>query len=43
MSQVNVNPGPPDRVETSSGDRSAAAGINLITVLIVPALRGMSR
>ena len=36
MSQINVNPGHDhvDMVE-SSGDRSAAAGINLITVLIV--------
>jgi len=34
VSQVNVNV--PEPVETrSSGDRSAAAGINLITVLIV--------
>src|ERR1700716_1601754 len=36
MSQINVNPGH-DHVDVvdSSGDRSAAAGINLITVLIV--------
>ena len=32
MSQVNVNP------PSDGGDRSAAAGINLITVLIVVAL-----
>jgi hypothetical protein len=39
VSQINVNPGP-DRIETvdTSGDRSAAAGINLITVLIVLAV-----
>ena len=38
MSQINVNA--PDPVETvdTSGDRSAAAGINLITVLIVLAV-----
>src|SRR5690349_18754792 len=35
MSQINVNT--PDPVDTS-GDRSAAAGINLITVLIVLAV-----
>jgi hypothetical protein len=36
MSQINVNPGH-DHVDVvdSGGDRSAAAGINLITVLIV--------
>ena len=36
MNQINVNPGrePVDVVDTS-GDRSTAAGINLITVLIV--------
>src|SRR6266480_147968 len=36
MSQINVNPGH-DHVDVvdSSGDRSSAAGINLITVLIV--------
>lgn len=35
MSQINVNtPQPVETVDTS-GDRSAAAGINLITVLIV--------
>ena len=36
MSQINVNPGH-DHTEVvdTSGDRSAAAGINLITVLIV--------
>jgi hypothetical protein len=40
MSQVNVNPPPERVVETvdTSGDRSAAAGINLITVLIVLAV-----
>ena len=38
MSQINVNaPDPVDVVDTS-GDRSAAAGINLITVLIVLAV-----
>ena len=38
MSQINVNPGrEPDVVDTS-GDRSAAAGITLITVLIVLAI-----
>jgi hypothetical protein len=39
MSQINVNPGhePVETVDTS-GDRSAAAGINLITVLIVLAV-----
>jgi hypothetical protein len=39
VSQINVNP-PPERVETvdTSGDRTAAAGINLITVLIVLAV-----
>jgi hypothetical protein len=39
MSQVNVNP-TRDPVETvdTSGDRTAAAGINLITVLIVLAV-----
>ncbi len=38
MSQINVNA--PDPVETvdSSGDRTAAAGINLITVVIVLAV-----
>jgi hypothetical protein len=36
VSQINVNPGH-DHVDVvdSSGDRTAAAGINLITVLIV--------
>ena len=42
MSQVNVNSTPPggERVEPvdTSGDRTAAAGINLITVLIVLAV-----
>jgi hypothetical protein len=33
VSQVNVNV--PDQVERNSGDRSTAAGINLITVLVV--------
>src|SRR5579859_1117938 len=38
MSQVNVNsPEPVDTVDTS-GDRTAAAGINMITVLIVLAV-----
>lgn len=42
MSQINVNSPPPtervvDTVDTS-GDRTAAAGINLITVLIVLAV-----
>ncbi len=38
MSQVNVNPPPSvDPVDTS-GDRTAAAGINLITVVIVLAV-----
>jgi hypothetical protein len=39
MNQINVNPSrePVDTVDTS-GDRSAAAGINLITVLIVLAV-----
>src|SRR5579864_5704626 len=39
MNQINVNPSrePVDVVDTS-GDRSAAAGINLITVLIVLAV-----
>jgi hypothetical protein len=37
MSQVNVNPGgPPIREDT--GDRSAAAGINFATMLIVLAI-----
>jgi hypothetical protein len=36
VSQINVNPGhDPVDVVDSSGDRTAAAGINLITVLIV--------
>ena len=38
MSQINVNqpsPGGYEPVDDSSGDRSAAAGINLITVLVV--------
>jgi hypothetical protein len=38
MSQINVNaPEPVEAVDTS-GDRTAAAGINLITVLIVLAV-----
>ncbi len=37
MSQINVNDPPPTTYDTS-GDRSAAAGINLITVLIVLAV-----
>ena len=37
MSQINVNPGRDD-VADASGDRTAAAGINLITVLIVLAV-----
>ena len=35
MSQINVNPPPSVEPVDSSGDRSAAAGINLITVVIV--------
>jgi hypothetical protein len=39
MNQINVNPTrEPVVVDDSSGDRSAAAGINLITVLIVLAV-----
>jgi hypothetical protein len=39
MNQINVNPSrDPVVVEDTSGDRSAAAGINLITVLIVLAV-----
>jgi hypothetical protein len=40
VSQINVNPPSERVVETvdSGGDRSAAAGINLITVLIVLAV-----
>ena len=38
MSQINVNtPEPIERVDTS-GDRTAAAGINMVTVLIVLAV-----
>ncbi|HEV7663946.1 MAG TPA: hypothetical protein VGQ62_10465 [Chloroflexota bacterium] len=38
MSQINVNaPDPIERVDTS-GDRTAAAGINMVTVLIVLAV-----
>ena len=36
MSQINVNE--PPEVVRSSGDRTAAAGINLVTVLIVLAV-----
>ncbi|MBV9168978.1 MAG: hypothetical protein JOZ81_02690 [Chloroflexi bacterium] len=36
MTQVNVNtPGEPVETVDTSGDRTAAAGINLVTVLIV--------
>ena len=40
MSQINVNPTPHEPVESvdTTADRSAAAGINLITVLIVLAV-----
>jgi HAMP domain-containing protein len=38
MSQINVNAPEPGDVVGSSGDRSAAAGINLVTVLIVLAV-----
>jgi hypothetical protein len=39
MNQINVNPSrDPVVVDDASGDRSAAAGINLITVLIVLAV-----
>jgi hypothetical protein len=38
MNQINVNPNQPADVVDTSGDRSAAAGINLITVLIVLAV-----
>ncbi len=38
MGQINVNTPEPREVVDSSGDRSAAAGINLITVLIVRAV-----
>jgi hypothetical protein len=39
MNQINVNPNrDPVVVDDSSGDRSTAAGINLITVLIVLAV-----
>lgn len=36
MSQINVNPGTP--VREASGDRTAAAGINFATTLIVLAV-----
>ena len=35
MSQINVNPPPTVEHVDSGGDRTAAAGINLITVVIV--------
>ena len=35
MSQINVNPPPSVEPVDASGDRTAAAGINLITVVIV--------
>jgi hypothetical protein len=35
MSQINVNSPDPIEAHATSGDRTAAAGINLITVLIV--------
>jgi hypothetical protein len=35
VSQINVNAPPPSVEPVDSGDRSAAAGINMITVLIV--------
>src|SRR3954452_24947347 len=35
MSQINVTPPPSVEPVDSSGDRTAAAGINLITVVIV--------
>ena len=38
MSQINVSTPEPREVVDSSGDRSAAAGINPITVLIVLAV-----
>jgi hypothetical protein len=38
MSQVNVNTPEPGESAATSADRSAAAGINLITVLIVLAV-----
>jgi uncharacterized membrane protein YgcG len=39
MNQINVNPGrEPTEVVDTSGDRSTAAGINLVTVLIVQAV-----
>jgi len=40
VNQINVNPPGVERVESvdSSGDRTAAAGINMITVLIVLAV-----
>ena len=37
MSQINVNPGPAP-VREESGDRTAAAGINFATTLIVLAV-----
>jgi hypothetical protein len=38
VSQINVNPPPSVDPVDSSGDRTAAAGINLITVVIVLAV-----
>jgi hypothetical protein len=38
MSQINVNAPEPMDVHDTSGDRTAAAGINMITVLIVLAV-----
>jgi hypothetical protein len=37
VSQINVNPGS-DPTPTSSGDRTAAAGINFLTVIVVLAV-----
>lgn len=37
MSQVNINP-PSERVVEARGDRTASAGINLITVLVILAV-----
>jgi hypothetical protein len=38
MSQINVNAPEPAEVVDSGGDRTAAAGINMVTVLIVLAV-----
>jgi len=38
MSQINVNAPEPIEAHDTSGDRTAAAGINMITVLIVLAV-----